>query len=67
MKRVRPGGEIGDVDDRGSVLLEEAHSSELIGLELPLGSDDESRVGVNVGEEQGQSQSQRSGENEQRV
>lgn len=33
---ILPDGEVGDVDDGGGVVLEEAHGGELVGLETPL-------------------------------
>lgn len=47
-----PHGEVGNVDDGGRVLLEEAHGGELVGLQLPRRGDDERGGGAGVAEDQ---------------
>lgn len=47
-----PGSKISDINNRRSVLLKETNGSEFVGLKLTLRSDDESRRGINVGEEE---------------
>lgn len=57
-------GEVGDVDDGGSVLLEEADGGELVGLELPRWGDDEGGGGVDVGDEEGDGEGDRGADEE---
>ncbi|KAM1189615.1 hypothetical protein FF1_025504 [Malus domestica] len=42
--------QIGDVNNRGSVLLKELNRGEVIGLQLPRRSDNESRGPIHIGE-----------------
>lgn len=62
-----PGSEIGDVNNRGSVLLEKPNRSELVRLQLPLRRDHESRGRIHIGDEQGESESKGGAENEQGI
>lgn len=48
-----PGSKVGYVNNRGGILLKETDSGELIGLQFPGSSDDESRSGIDMGEEEG--------------
>ena len=47
-----PHGEVGDVDDGGRVLLEEAHGGELVRLQLPRRGDHERGGRAGVAEDQ---------------
>lgn len=60
-------GEVGDVDDGRSVLLEEADGGELVGLELPRWGDDERGGGVDVGYEEGDGEGDRGADEEDGV
>jgi len=51
-ERVLPHGEVGDVDDGGRVLLEEAHGGELVRLQLPRRGDHERGGRACVAEDQ---------------
>ncbi|KAM1734565.1 hypothetical protein ACFX11_020021 [Malus domestica] len=61
-----PGCKIGDVNNRGSVLLKELNRGELIELQLPRRSDYESRCRIHIGDEQGKRQNCRSANNKER-